>query len=995
MSANPNRRFRNKMQRRFRRRSGVALVIILSAIVIVSILITLFLANANLSRQVSFASAAQSRAEAVADLGLETIIGDLRSEIAAGSTNSGLLPLIYLPSTNFTVVPFRTAADGMTNIVKRSAGRSNFWEGTYYSSGVPALARATAGNSTTNASQNGRYLKPKRWNAPYLMGSNLPIGFQSPDWILITRQGAVTNGAALPPITTLANSSPSNDQYVLGRFAYIIYDEGGLLDVTLAGYPSGVSSDFSSRRGLLPQVDLGLIPGISDANALVAWRNQATKLGYANHVLSETNGFLEIAPGDQTFLSRQDLLQYQKQHPQQLSLEALQYLGTYTRQVNAPSYTPASDRPKTGSQDDIFNPSLIDVRVSKDFTRSSDGQSAVVGEPLLKYRFPLSRLALFSSTSPQAPGQIATYFGLTRSSPNSPWIYRNGTNSILKLSEVAAAGREPDFFELLQAGIAFGSLASQFTSGGSDTANYDKNTYLQIAQIVANQIDQYDANSKPTRIRFGDYPYDVCGVENLPYLTRFYESIHRYTNTNSVGMWYEAEVWNPHAQINLPAERPTQFRFRAAGVAAGYITAGPGYLVGPRDLSESPGVSFSTVGNSFAEPTLLNQNIGASATDVDNAPSFLGINIGVTTIPPAEMDNGKRPRIFVGTPQSPIDFELQYLDTEIGDFVTYDRIRRVDSGVGVYIDEQLDPRTLIGFKIRSDPRSDRFGVTLGFGTPLSNRTVRPDSGPGEAVDGKYIGLLSDNLATSLTHYPDPDGQVRPADGAYVNGSGSSGYPLATGNMASRPVVLNRAFRSVGEMGYASRGAPWKHLDFFSKKSGDAALLDLFCVNEPALAQGDETAVEAGYFNLNTKQVPVLNALFQGALKAEDDAGSFLTQTDAQTFSASLTSLTQGVKGPLLNKAELVTRWMDTLPATSDDSIIKRRKESVIRALSDTGTTRTWNLLIDIVAQSGRYATGAQNINQFTVEGERRLWLHVVIDRYSGKVVARQLETVHE
>jgi hypothetical protein len=77
------------------------------------------------------------------------------------------------------------------------------------------------------------------------------------------------------------------------------------------------------------------------------------------------------------------------------------------------------------------------------------------------------------------------------------------------------------------------------------------------------------------------------------------------------------------------------------------------------------------------------------------------------------------------------------------------------------------------------------------------------------------------------------------------------------------------------------------------------------------------------------------------------------------------------------------------------SRIKINRESALRSLSEATASRTWNLMIDIVAQSGRYTSSATNLANFTVEGEKRYWLHVAIDRYTGKIVDEQLEPVYE
>lgn len=52
-------------------------------------------------------------------------------------------------------------------------------------------------------------------------------------------------------------------------------------------------------------------------------------------------------------------------------------------------------------------------------------------------------------------------------------------------------------------------------------------------------------------------------------------------------------------------------------------------------------------------------------------------------------------------------------------------------------------------------------------------------------------------------------------------------------------------------------------------------------------------------------------------------------------------------------------------------------------------------MIDVIAQSGRYAPGATNLANFITEGEQRYWVHVAIDRFTGQVIDRQIEVVKE
>ncbi|MGC3989731.1 MAG: hypothetical protein QM796_08660 [Chthoniobacteraceae bacterium] len=81
--------------------------------------------------------------------------------------------------------------------------------------------------------------------------------------------------------------------------------------------------------------------------------------------------------------------------------------------------------------------------------------------------------------------------------------------------------------------------------------------------------------------------------------------------------------------------------------------------------------------------------------------------------------------------------------------------------------------------------------------------------------------------------------------------------------------------------------------------------------------------------------------------------------------------------------------------------IQRFREAPIRTLAAAGQTRVWNLMIDVVAQTGRYPANAANANStnplaaFIVEREQRFWVHVAIDRLTGQVIDKQVEVVKE
>src|SRR5207253_2220842 len=104
--------------------------------------------------------------------------------------------------------------------------------------------------------------------------------------------------------------------------------------------------------------------------------------------------------------------------------------------------------------------------------------------------------------------------------------------------------------------------------------------------------------------------------------------------------------------------------------------------------------------------------------------------------------------------------------------------------------------------------------------------------------------------------------------------------------------------------------------------------------------------------------------------------------------------------PMIRKTDLLTQLAGNGTVTALGN--KEARELVIRAFSDACQTRTWNLMIDVIAQSGRYppnaASGPNTANplaNFMVEGEQHYWVHVAIDRFTGQVIDKQVEVVNE
>ena len=643
---------------------GIALVIMLVFLVLLVGLVMAFFSRAVTERQVANSSAHQTKVEVFAEGAVETLVGDLKQEIAAGSTVPTATPNpapntnLYTPKTGATAVPYRVGTvDALPNLVKRSAYQQPFFAGANYDTGNYAASNRAANVSTTTLSQNSRSWSAARWNKALLLPKQDPTsdtdftpvtggnGFTAPDWILVARDGSN------PTTWNTGLANAAGNSFVVGRYAYNIYDEGGLLDMNVAGFPTGVTAAQAGSKSALAFADLTQLKDTSGAplltqaqiDALIAWRNYATTqapadfptpaftaasgLNYFKAITANSKGFLTTGntdlynnQSDRMLASRQQLMKLllsgiASQDPgakkERASLQnALQYLGTFSRDLNQPSYIPAVQRDATApvvlaanlggnsayGGDKLINPSFPTVRVATSFTRN-DNSTAKVGDPLVNKRFALQRLAWITYKGPSATrsqadpdiqalinngipwsylqmgtaAAIQKYFGLTWDATNNRWQYNvhNGGNTgtgiimLVGRSDGAAANsakyvqdasREPDFFELLKAGITVGSLGKAAVSSASAVNNssyaftipsgyfgpqvpanlrynFDTSVDYHVIQIGANILSAVNPTSYPIRITFDDGSargaWEFQGVTDLPYLSYVFNGVLR------------------------------------------------------------------------------------------------------------------------------------------------------------------------------------------------------------------------------------------------------------------------------------------------------------------------------------------------------------------------------------------------------------------------------------------------------------------------------------
>lgn len=713
------------------RERGAALLIVLALVVLLTGVGVAYLSRTTSDRQVAHASFNQSKADQLVASAMDNIIGDLRQEIVNGSTRSdfgGAPPnqyYVYTPTNAANMVPRRSGnVAAAPNLIRRSVSPDNVLP-----PGLPSFASGVNSAPLDPANPRRGDITKARWNRHYLVpkanttdDSTDPIAnFTAPDWVFVTSDTSNRNAGRKVIF--------GPDQTVIGRYAYAIYDESGLLDMNVAGYPTNTTTTQSGRKGSAAYADLTALGNYPIPNGsggsylvdrLVGWRNYATTqptnnfpdtgnaaqafagnfrqgagpaTNFYNYVINNTNGFLSPSTSvwsptnngnalrtDQSFVQRQELIAYRKAGiGGSLSPNALQYLSTFSRETNSPSFSPSAPT--------AINPNFLLNRVTTGFIRF-DGTAAVVGEPLVKTRFPLRRLAWITYKGPSGlrtlPPQIpalpatdpnydmwalqwiygipASYlqlgtvaniklcfgltFGGTIGNPIYPWIYTNptgagATNRIMRLDEVAAVGREPDFFELLQAGILNGSLG-QNTGGGVTGGNvfpdiHMNSTMQHLLAIGASIIDQADPDSIPTRLQFvgNGNTWTAYGVENLPYITQIYPiagtSFDNYPIQWATYLLFQ--LWNPHQNAG---PLPAPVRLRVDG-GIGIFTGGNGQAwntgtaanVYP-PVGQVTSVTLNSAASFSVPASLSNQN-----TPVTNAglPGTFGA-LPVPPIPP-------------------------------------------------------------------------------------------------------------------------------------------------------------------------------------------------------------------------------------------------------------------------------------------------------------------------------------------------------------------------
>lgn len=1073
------------------RREGVALVTVLAFVAILTIILVAFVSQTRVEVSATSSYAASTVADALAEDALNLIILSLKREMDEGSTvandTNGILTLrpdmsmSWLPQIDESV-----PSDGSIPVLLRSSRSGS----QYLGSSVNSLASNVA---TDAPALGGRHIKNDRWNLPKFLTDAQNTAVGAPHWIYINRAGPV----ALTSWTkTLAEpftaTGDLNTDFVIGRFAYRIYDISGLLDVNVAGIPATGSVAVSrvGRKGGASWMDSGDLEGLDE---IVSWRGPSNNYEQYVDETAVKLGFLLTPPdfsGINRFLGRGDLLDFAKQNG--ISDDALTQFTTFSREVNAPSWVP--DQPPLQSPE-AMNPFIPAVRVQSAFTRRN-GLMAEAGESLVNTRFPLSKIDLLQNPTGNA-AKIESWFGL-QPNGDGTWHYSAGTvndgagftdglgarERLKTLEEISAENREPNFFELLQAGITADSLGQGALSSNHASNNSwsDRNIARHVLQIGLNIIDQYDPDDDPTVIRrtplenltASQLDPDLSGVENVPYIqTVGYSVFRRLDSSSGTGVdgypifpdvrgYYQFQLWNPHR--NAGSAPAGTYRIVGAGNPSYELEMRTGGVLesSPRSLDPSNDwLEFTTSALKFAEPWLLGY---ADVTTSNSDDRYLGTSTyGLANIAGFWMGDLSAPytRLKVGSPANltsseelygnnssssqvyfyhgsggSTNFQLQKLDGA-GNWlpiqsVSFSNVSRYKFGETWYPASGGNPsaasQSIIFHKSTptlryhyafADPRTDRFGMQFfSRGDLVVNQSfpenesynfsgwLGPDAGiPVSATDNTYgasIGKLYSNTLPTFFYTERGSGVRRMGDPAVANVS-SPLSPYLAGSQ-SRPVVLNRTFKNVAEMGHAFRDVPWRSVNFSSDNStasvlpADSALLDLFAVAE-------SPAIRAGTINLNSASQLVIKALLQGtSLNHTASPDAQLTDAEAESAATAIYAYlgegkrTKAVNDPVLTTPGDVARMVQSLSASGEEfsGWSKAKKDTILMALAQVHGARTWNLFIDIVVQSGKFPSGSSGtLERFSVSGETRFFVHLAIDRITGEVVDRSVESAME
>jgi hypothetical protein len=856
---------------------GAALMIVLALVVLLTGIALAYFSRTTTDRQLAQSSYNDTSADLLARSALDITVSDLKQEIAIKPvTNGNIQPSRY-------GVPPITDPQPIPNLIRRGF------------SGDPT--GRTSSVSSGAASASGRFISLARWNSHYLIPrasttnsiDSTPVSsFIAPDWVLVTPQGP--------------NPAPAPNA-VMGRYAFAVYDEGGLIDVNLGGFPTYASLSRPTRpsRRLRPAYPL---------------------------------------------------------EESEIILAACQAPGFTPDHINASGHTgvPFSLTPNTNHNPTSFGPDTLPHGL---FVNPTTGN--IYGTPTSPGSFTVTLSA--SNNCGTGTGILNLTIDGLPSPDTTPWPVNLARKGTIAFADVTTLPSTPT---VITPTTPVGSMGNFFPTS-------------QINKLMGWR--NYATTQQPASASFDNPSFPLASADNyaryflgatLPFTTGFTAVSTAIVNPPSPGRTDQALMTRQELiklqrtigfsqsllqylgtfsrEQNRPAPDWPQtpaarwdMNYLALAIPDAWIVhpghSGQGHAWGLQRHTEfAQRFGLLWVNGNFAPGTRL--------TD----PNYYGHWHYIHTLNPC--------------PANPDFFQMiDYAMNQAIGVVDPNHVRNTFN-VGAALIDQYDTDDLYD----PDPNPPTNGAA------------------GNTITIIDYGGASYAYGIEGMSFDDPNfNSLRPGPYAPYPPPVPATYPL-----------INRRFENVGEFGYAYNPASTtagKTLDFASSTSHDRAILDFFTYNS--------AAVRAGTVSLNTRNAPVLASIIRGALlndpSGENPPTALVSQQDALAAGQAIVQETTNT-GPALTRADVSRLAGAAAAAVPNLAASDETKQTIARALAEVGQARTWNLMIDVIAQTGKYAPGTPDLtdpSKFTVEGEKRYWLHIALDRDDGTVLGSQLEEVLE
>ena len=841
---------------------GAALIIVLAFVVLVTVLSVAYFSRATTDRQLAQSSFNDTSADLFARSGLDIVVGSLRQEI----TNGG--PTV----TQANIQPQRSGDDvSIPNLIRRSVRNDPI-----PAPGVSSLASAVSSGPIDPANVKRGEVTSARWNSHYLIPSG--VNFTAPDWVLVTRNGPIAFSGWQ---NAFKDPTPTNTNYIVGRYAFAVYDEGGLIDMNLGGFPTYANLSRPTRRQP------------------------------AKYPLEES----------------------------EIMLAACQAPGFTPDHINASGNTglPFVLTPNTNHNPTSFGPDTLPHGL---FVNPVTG--TIFGIPTSPGSFTVTLSA--SNNCGTGYGTLNLMIDGLPSPDSTPWPVNLARKGTLAFADLTVLPSSPAI-TTAQINKLMGwrnyATTQQPTSASFDNPsfllasadNYAKYFLGATLPFTAGftTVSTVVVNSPPGRT-----DQAVMSRQELIKLQRtigFSQSLLQYLGTFSRETNRPALDW-PQLTGTLATAR-WDMNYLALAIPDAWIVH-PGHHGQGHGWGLQRHTEFAQRFGLIWQPG--NFVLGTRLLD----PNYYGRWKYIHSLNPLPANN---PDFF-----QVIDYAMNQAN---GGTPDPNHVRNTFA-VGAALIDQYDTDDLYD-PDPNPPANWDAGNTITI--------IDYDGIPAHYAYG-IEGMSFDDPIFNL---------LRPPFAPYPPGPPAS-Y-----------VLLNRRFENVGEFGYAYNPASTtssKTLDFASSTSHDRAMLDMFTYNS--------ASVRAGTVNLNTRNGPVLASIIRGAFLNDPGAENppdlthpIVNQQDALAAGQAIVQETRG-NGPALNRGD-VARLAAAAAAVPNLAASDETKQTIARALAEIGQARTWNLMIDVIAQTGRYGPNAQNLTDFIPEGEKRYWLHIALarDRVNG------------